>query len=545
MTGKIFRNALVAVIISVLLCVVVLLSVLFEYFSLKIEHETEGLVYFVMSVAENGGIDELAVPENKRVYIVDTNGMVLYDSGNEAQGSLYAGAEFEEAIERGEGKFEGKAYGPSERVVRYAKKLENGNVICVETAKPTLQLIAFGISGIVLTVTAIAALLVFAGAVRTSKQISKPLNAIEPDSTSRLNGFDELKPLFGKIERQNKMIQKQVEELGRQRKEFNDIIDNMNEGLLIIDDKKRILSANTAALRLLHAEMPKFGTGVFSLNQGEDFYDAVDEALAGESSVKNISAGESYCQIITTPVVTEEVVTGAVMVIIDITEREKLEVMRREFTSNVSHELKTPLTSIYGLSEILMSGGVEEEIVKDFSKSIHDETGRMISLVNDILKLSQLDEGGLNYRREYVDLLELSCSVVERLKMTAQKAEVTISVCGENVKVFGVYKVIEEIVYNLCDNSLKYNKPDGSVQVTVGRDDGRAFVTVADTGIGIPEEALPRIFERFYRVDKSHSKKIGGTGLGLSIVKHAAAMHGAEITAESKIGEGTSITVRF
>ena len=545
MTGKIFKNTVIASVIAVLLCIIVIVSVLFEYFSVRTKRETDAFCELAVSAAQNGYIENLSVPDGKRIYIVAADGAVVFDSSEEKLGSIYTGGELEKALTAGEGRYEGKAYGPSERAVRYAKKLPDGSVIIVAFTEPTVWLVVLGMSGIFLMVVALAALLDFVCSLRASKSIAKALNAIEPETYTKINGMDELLPLFGKIEHQNRKIEKQVDELSRQRREFNDIIDNMNEGLVIIDDKKRILSVNAAALKILGAEMPKQGAGVFSLNQGELFYDAVDEVLSGESSFKNIANGDIYFQMIANPVMTDSVVTGAVIVIIDVTEKEKLEVMRREFTSNVSHELKTPLTSIYGLSEILMAGNVEEEISRDFSKSIHDETGRMISLVNDILKLSQLDEGGLNYHREYVDMLELGNTVADRLKATADNAGVSIAVCGEPVKVFGVYTVLEEIVYNLCDNSLKYNKRGGNVTITVGRDEGHAFVSVADTGIGIPEEALPRIFERFYRVDKSHSRKIGGTGLGLSIVKHAAAMHGATIAAKSVLGEGTTITVKF
>ena len=545
MTSKIFKNSLLAVLIAVFACTAVLLSVLFEYFMLKMKNEAENFTSLAASVLENGDAASLCVPEGKRVYLISVDGVVLFDSRGEEETQKVFAEEVEIVLKDGKAGFSDKAYGASERTVRYGLKTETGSVVFTETTEPTMWLVVLGMSGIILAVVAVGGILTFAMSVKTSRTIAKTLNSVEPEKSVRIQGYGELSPLFGKIERQNKMIQKQVEELSRQRREFNEIIDNMSEGLIIIDDKKQILSINSAALKLLNTEMPMFGAGIYSLGQGELFYDAVDEAVSGENSVKTISDGANAYQVIATPVFTDAEVTGAVMVIIDNTEREKLETMRREFTSNVSHELKTPLTSIYGLSEILMNDGVETEIVKDFAKSINDETGRMITLVNDILKLSQLDEGGLDYSREHVDLLELSYSVVDRLKTTAKKADVTISVQGERVTVFGVHKVLEEIVYNLCDNGIKYNIPGGSVTVAVGKSDEGIYLSVSDTGIGIPEEALPRIFERFYRVDKSHSRKIGGTGLGLSIVKHAAAMHGAVVAAESTQGKGTVITVRF
>ena len=545
MTSKIFKNSLLAVLIAVFACTAVLLSVLFEYFMLKMKNEAENFTSLAASVLENGDAASLCVPEGKRVYLISADGVVLFDSRGEEETQKVFAEEVEIVLKDGKARFSDKAYGASERTVRYGLKTETGSVVFTETTEPTMWLVVLGMSGIILAVVAVGGILTFAMSVKTSRTIAKTLNSVEPEKSVRIQGYGELSPLFGKIERQNKMIQKQVEELSRQRREFNEIIDNMSEGLIIIDDKKQILSINSAALKLLNTEMPMFGAGIYSLGQGELFYDAVDEAVSGENSVKTISDGANAYQVIATPVFTDAEVTGAVMVIIDNTEREKLETMRREFTSNVSHELKTPLTSIYGLSEILMNDGVETEIVKDFAKSINDETGRMITLVNDILKLSQLDEGGLDYSREHVDLLELSYSVVDRLKTTAKKADVTISVQGERVTVFGVHKVLEEIVYNLCDNGIKYNIPGGSVTVAVGKSDEGIYLSVSDTGIGIPEEALPRIFERFYRVDKSHSRKIGGTGLGLSIVKHAAALHGAVVAAESTQGKGTVITVRF
>jgi len=304
-----------------------------------------------------------------------------------------------------------------------------------------------------------------------------------------------------------------------------------------------VLSYNTAALKILGSDFTGSSRSVLVLNRSEAFRSAVEDALAGKRSETDLTLSEKIYQVIATPAFTGSSVTGAVMIILDITEKEAREELRREFTSNVSHELKTPLTTIYGISDMLVGGIVKPEDIPGFAKNIRDEAGRMITLIQDILKLSQLDENTFSDQRERVDLYELAQSAAERLRPQADEKHVTISVTGERSEFTGIATVLEEMIYNLLDNAVKYNKQGGRADVDVRSSGDDIVVTVSDTGIGVPADSIDRIFERFYRADKSHSRKIGGTGLGLSIVKHGVSLHGGSITVKSSEGSGTTFTM--
>jgi two-component system phosphate regulon sensor histidine kinase PhoR len=318
----------------------------------------------------------------------------------------------------------------------------------------------------------------------------------------------------------------------------------MGEGLVVVDEKGEILSYNKSALKLLGASEVPYGTSIFEVNGDEVFRETVESALGGTKRRVKIRRGDKVLRFLAGPVSTKEY-GGAVIVILDITDTEEKESLRREFTSNVSHELKTPLTSIYGISEIMAGGIVKPEDMRGFAYDINKETGRLIRLVNDIIKLSQLDEGSTTLEKEQVDLMSVVKEVRERLKMVYRKNGIEFNVEGHSAVVSGVHGILSEMIYNLCDNAIKYNREGGSVTVTVDTYKGRPRVKVEDTGIGIPPEAKERVFERFYRVDKSHSKEIGGTGLGLSIVKHGAAFHSADVKLESEYGRGTTVEIRF
>ena len=317
----------------------------------------------------------------------------------------------------------------------------------------------------------------------------------------------------------------------------------MSEGFIIIDSRTEVLSYNTAALKILGSDFTGSSRSVLVLNRSEAFRSAVEDALAGKRSETDLTLSEKIYQVIATPAFTGSSVTGAVMIILDITEKEAREELRREFTSNVSHELKTPLTTIYGISDMLVGGIVKPEDIPGFAKNIRDEAGRMITLIQDILKLSQLDENTFSDQRERVDLYELAQSAAERLRPQADEKHVTISVTGERSEFTGIATVLEEMIYNLVDNAVKYNKQGGRADVDVRSSGDDIVVTVSDTGIGVPADSIDRIFERFYRADKSHSRKIGGTGLGLSIVKHGVSLHGGSITVKSSEGSGTTFTM--
>ena len=382
-------------------------------------------------------------------------------------------------------------------------------------------------------------------AMRLAKQIVRPINAINPDNPSATPTYPELQPLFSRLQEQNRTIRRQMDELSQRQREFSALTDNMSEGFLLVDYKTNVLSANHSALRMLGDGKAEEITNLRRDNCLPQVLTTVEAALAGvrTETVQEIE-GISW-QIIANPVVSSGQVAGVAVLLMDVTEREQREKLRQEFSANVSHELKTPLTSITGFAELMKEGMVTGEKVKEFAGDIYREARRLIDLVNDIIRLSRLDENSKLFETEQVDLYDLCDEIIANLQNVAERQNVTFSLSGEHVTINGVWQILNEMVYNLCDNAIKYNRPGGTVDVSVHRDGGSIRLTVRDTGIGIPYADQPRVFERFYRVDKSHSKEVGGTGLGLSIVKHGAQYHNARLELESEPGKGTSISVVF
>ncbi len=378
-----------------------------------------------------------------------------------------------------------------------------------------------------------------------SEKIVKPIREIDPESLDPKSCYEEISSIVHRLRRQNSLIDRQMADLRRRQEEFNAIVSNMAEGLVLLDNKLEILSFNPAAARMLGAEKVREGEHFISLNRSRIFVSTVNEATEGRHGEGHITLGSRVYQILANPVSVEGGINGVIVFIIDVTEKQKREEMRKEFTSNVSHELKTPLTSISGISEMLQSGMISEEDIPRFAGTIHDEAGRLLTLINDIIKLSKLDEAAVTIEPERVELADLAVSVTRRLAIVAEERSVNLKVVGGPAFVSGNPSVIEEMIYNLADNAIKYNKEGGSVTITVTPLPHGVQLTVADTGIGIAAEHLDRIFERFYRVDKSHSREIGGTGLGLSIVKHSAEYLGATLSVESRVDSGTAITVVF
>ena len=388
-----------------------------------------------------------------------------------------------------------------------------------------------------------AAVLVLVSEFLSGKAV-EPLTKMDPDDPDDA-APEELKPIVRKLIRQNGLIGSLTSQLKQRQEEFRAITENMTEGLLVTGKNGEILLYNSPAKQILDPDGAYNKNDAFALNDSPDFASCLSSALAGGAAKKKMILRERVYQLYANPLWIDETLSGAVMMLLDITEQEQRDSMRREFTSNVSHELKTPLTSIYGISEILADGIVKPEDIPRFTKNIHSETGRLITLVNDIIKLSQMDENSIMEDRTDVPLLDLAQRVCARLEEIAEEKNVTLAASGENAAVSGIPGILEEMIYNLVDNGIKYNVPGGSVNVTVEQRGGHPVVTVADTGIGIEPQHLGRIFERFYRVDKSHSKQVGGTGLGLSIVKHGAMFHGAHIDVSSTPGKGTAVSITF
>ena len=358
--------------------------------------------------------------------------------------------------------------------------------------------------------------------------------------------YDELAPFLSRINKQKQQIRLEQAAQRRQRADLDSITANMREGLVVLDGSASVLSLNRSARRLLHLEEQDcVGKSIFGYCRSKQFIPAVESVLAGESVDTVMELQGRALRLLASPSQGADGTKGAILLLMDVTETYSAEQMRREFSANVSHELKTPLTSISGYAELMMNGMVKSEDIVPFAQRIHQEATRLIALVQDIIRLSRLDEGSEDLTKEPVDLLPLAKAAAEHLAALADDRKVTLTVEGESVTVEGVKPLLEEMLFNLCENAVRYNKPDGSVIVTVGQEKGKAFFSVKDTGIGIPEADRERVFERFYRVDSGRSKQSGGTGLGLSIVKHAAQCHGAAIDLDSRVGEGTTITVRF
>lgn len=551
MTRKIFAGIISVSVLVMALCSAFLIGILHDYFTNLVYDEMKNEAYFIASGIEISGDSYLEHISSavSRVTVISADGTVAFDSKSnpEDMDNHLTREEIKEAFENGDGASSRYSDTVGMNTLYYAMKMTDGRVIRVAADVNSVWTLVLGAVHpmIFVLVLAIIAALFLSKAI--SKRIVKPINSIELDNPELDEPYEELAPLVGKIKNQNKRINRQMRELKRRQTEFGIITENMSEGFLIIDTGTDILSYNSAALKLLGVteDDASKGKSVLSVNRSESFRTAVELAISGQHNEQPMNVGDMCYHTVANPVFHGGKVTGVIIIILDVTEKEKREQLRREFTSNVSHELKTPLTTIYGIADMLCGGIVKPEDVAGFSETIRSEAERMITLINDIIKLSRLDEGGTDIEKCDIDLLKAAKNVCERLKYSAEKAGVDISVQGESAVVKGAPAIIEEMIYNLADNAIKYNRQNGKAVITVGEADGRKFFSVEDTGTGIPKEAQERVFERFYRVDKSHSRKIGGTGLGLSIVKHGAVFHGAVIELESTENVGTKIKVTF
>ena len=377
-----------------------------------------------------------------------------------------------------------------------------------------------------------------------SRSIVKPLTELDPDTAAWEDEYEELEPLLRHLRDQRAELGRRAAELVRKSDEFRAATDCMNEGMVLFGERGGVISINRAACEILGVDRTAYGS-IGSIERAPEIGELLERSKRGLRAERIIERNNLSYQLNVSPIVSENETVGFALLIFDVTERERSEQMRREFTANVSHELKTPLHSISGCAELLVHQMVRPEDMGQFAGQIYAESARMIRLVDDIIKLSRLDEGAEDMGRSEVDLYALAKMVIEELDPEAKKATVSLSLEGENAKLVGIPQMLWMIVYNLCDNAIKYNRENGSVTVTVTASETDIVLSVRDTGIGIPQEHQARVFERFYRVDKSHSKEVGGTGLGLSIVKHAARLHSAHVEMESAPGEGTTISLRF
>ena len=548
MTKRIFRATLLVGVAVLIASLTLVMGALYSYFGRVQESQLRDELSLAVVGVEQNGTDYLKQLQSDqyRITWLRADGAVLYDTQADAE-SMENHAqrqEVQQALATGEG--ESSRYSDTllQKTVYYAKRLPDGTVLRLSAIRVTTGVLVLNMLQPILLVLAAALILSGVLASRLARRITEPLNRLDLEHPLENDTYEELAPLLRRMEHQRRQIDRQMDELRRRSEEFEQITGSMNEGLVLLDEAGVILSINPAARRLLDAAENCVGQDLLTVDRDVALSDALRQAAEqGHSEFRGQRNGREY-QFDVTRIQSEGRTAGTVLLVFDVTERAFAERNRREFTANVSHELKTPLQGIIGSAELLENGLVKQEDVPRFIGHIRSEAQRLVTLIGDIIRLSQLDEGE-PMPAEPVELLALAREAAESLQSAAAARNVTITVEGEPVELTGVRRLLYEIVFNLCDNAIKYNTDGGRVQVTVTKENETAAVTVRDTGIGIPSDQQDRVFERFYRVDKSHSKASGGTGLGLSIVKHAVQYHHGAIHLQSEVGKGTEIRVTF
>ena len=548
MTNKIFRSTILVAAVVLLCSLSIIMGVLYGYFDdVQIDQLKDELRLAAIGT-EGSGISYLEKVDSRRFRItwVDETGYVIFDTHADTNSmeSHIDREEIREAMENGFGSAVRKSDTLLERRVYEAVRLNNGTVLRISIDQQTMTILMLGMLQPVCLVILVAIILSAVLSNRMSKKVMEPLNGLDLEHPLENDTYEELSPLLNRINQQHEEIRRQVRKLQQKTDEFNQIIENMREGLVLLDKNSVILSTNPAAMELFGSDGDCVGKKFYELDRHSDMAAAIDKAFGqGQYKCNAVRNGRKY-KFLFSRIESGEKTVGLVVLAIDVTDAENAERNRREFTANVSHELKTPLQGIIGSAELLEHGIVKPEDQPRFIGHIRKEASRLVNLIEDVIRISHMDEG-VEIPREDIDLMAVVKEVIETLQTAAQKRGISIRISGDHCHIQGVRSMIYEIVQNLCDNAVKYNVENGSVDVAVKRSGKRTVLTVKDTGIGIPAEHQPRIFERFYRVDKSHSKETGGTGLGMAIVKHAAQYHNARINLKSAPGIGTTITVTF
>lgn len=555
MTGRIFRSIFFTSLAVFAASVVLFMWVLYDHFSGVQKEQLRMQTSLAAHGAANEGAEYFKELETKgfRVTWISADGTVLFDSKTDSADmeNHLEREEIKEALDSGFG--EGQRYSATltERLFYCAERLPDGTVIRLSVAQNSMLTLILAMTQPILVIFASAFILSLVFASRLSKRIVKPLNGLNLDEPLNNDSYDEIAPLLTRLSSQQQRIKTQSDELEQKRREFEAVTTGMTEGIVLLNAKHEILSINPSAKKLLGAESVSSeqpfpaGQTILSLNRSTELQEVLAQADKGSRAERVAAFSNGSYEISASPIITDEKVSGMALLFLNVTEKERSEQLRREFTANVSHELKTPLQTISGYAELMSNGMAKAEDLTDFSGKIYAESRRMIRLVDDIIKLSRLDEGTGELLFESVDLYAIAAETASELQDLAEGVGVSLAVTGEPTVMSGIPRLLREIVFNLCDNAVKYNRSGGRVTITVSRDENAAKLSVSDTGIGIPEEHIKRIFERFYRVDKSRSKAVSGTGLGLSIVKHAALAHGAGIETHSEPNVGTVITVSF
>ena len=549
MTKKIFKSTMFVCALVLAVGLAAVMGILYSNFDGQMRKELSKEAAYLTYGVEQQGVDYLKNIKDKsaRITYIDQDGTVLFD--NEADVSEMKNhsdrTEFQKAEKYGAGESSRYSDTLSEKTIYYALRLKDGTVLRVSgTQDSVLALVEnliFPLCGLLCLMLILSGIMASA----ISKRIVKPINELDLESPEENRIYEELSPLLSKIHRQNREIQNQLELAKQQQEEFALITENMQEGLIVIDKYTMILSANSSAWNLFHMDRVRQGESVYCLDREEEFRHAIEQVLSGEHTELVLKLNGSDIQLIANPVIRDKKTEGAVVLLVNVTEKLERESLRREFSANVSHELKTPLTSISGFAEIMQSGLVKCEDIPQFAGRIYKEAQRLLQLVEDVIQISQLDEEKTSYVWEPVDVYQVCKNAFESLREKAKRLNVHLYICGERMKMEAVRTLLEEAVYNVCDNAIKYNRNEGSVSVFLTQTAQEIQIVVKDTGVGIPKEDQDRVFERFYRVDKSHSKEIGGTGLGLSIVKHAVGALKGSVILRSEEGNGTEICMKF
>ena len=546
MTKKIFRSIVIVAASVLLASLVIISSCFYEYFGRLQRQEMKDELYLAATAVEHGGDDYLKniASGHFRLSLIAKDGSVLYDTAADAESLENHGGreEVKQALESGEGESIRYSSTLLQKTIYCAKRLDDGRVLRISVSRATVGAIAMGMISPIIAVGVGALILSGVLASRLAKRIVEPLNKLDLEHPLDNDSYEELSPLLSRINKQRAQIAEQLAELRHRTDEFEQVTGNMKEGLVLIDTNENVLSINSAARNIFSAAEDCIGKSFLTVDRSRDLNAAIHSAFEhGHSEIHSEKNSRVY-QFDISRIDSDGSAFGAVILLFDITDRENAEKLRREFTANVSHELKTPLQGIIGSAELIESGMVKAGDMPRFVGHIREEAQRLVSLVNDIIRLSQLDEGD-SLPTERVDLLAVAEEAAADLSKAAKARNISLLAEGESVFVFGIKRLLYEVIYNLGENAVKYNVENGNVLISVAKEENSAVLTVKDSGIGIAPEHQSRIFERFYRVDKSHSKASGGTGLGLSIVKHAVQRHGGKIELESELGKGTTIRV--
>ena len=548
MTKKIFRSIFTVALVALLASIGIATSFLYDYFNNSQVKQLKAELSLVAETVNKVGVEYF---ENFgstifRFTVVDADGTVLYDTqASPSEMDNHADREeITEAFSSGTGSSARNSSTLTEKTFYEAVRLDNGNVLRISVSQLTVGALILGMLPAIIAIILIAAMVAGILSHTMAKKATEPLMELDLEHPSDSSTYEELTPILTKIHRQHKQIKSQMEALHRKSDEFEQIVSSMNEGLVLLDEYGMVLSMNAAAKKIFAVKKDVKGSDFLLVDRTSKMSKAIWNALDGNHSEYTEERNGSEYQFTINPITSNEKVLGAVILVFDISDRAFAERNRQEFTANVTHELKTPLQSIIGSAELLENGLVKPEDTAKFVGNIRKEATRLVSLINDIIRLSQLDENH-EPTTETVELTEVAKEVVEVLAVSAAKKNVTLSIEGEPQTIYGVRRYIYEIIYNLCDNAIRYNVDGGKVEIKIGKDNEHTMIYVKDNGIGIAPEHQSRIFERFYRVDKSHSKETGGTGLGLSIVKHAVLYHSGKVTLESEVGKGTTVKITF